>query len=108
MELSVREIKAVDLACGKAEVSDQKMVAEPTKAGWCDRHSPWRCEVVTRNQLFDEVSVLVENSDRSCTPLCADLVHAPRRRVGDENITADISDVERRETWGQFGVHEGA
>src|SRR5262249_15996131 len=97
----------VDLACSEAEVSDQKMVAEPTKAGWCDRHPPWCREVVTCNQLLDEISVLVENSDRSCTPLCADLVHPPRRRVGDENITAEISNFEGRESWGQFRVHEG-
>src|SRR5262249_28244744 len=107
MKLSIREIKAVYLTCSEAEVSDQKMVAEPTKAGGGDRHPPGRREMVTRDPRFDEVSFLVKNGDRACTPLRAHLVRATGRRVGHKNIAADISNVERRETWGQFGVSEG-
>src|ERR1051326_8607693 len=108
MEFSVRQVKAVDLTCSEAEVSDQKMVAEPTEAGRCYRHPPWRREMVTRNQLLYEVSVLVENSDCSRASRRIDLVRAPSRRVGDENITTDISNVEWSEPGGQFGIREGA
>src|SRR5215470_7541490 len=98
MEVSVREGEGIDLASGEAEITDQQVIAESTKAGWRQRYSPRRCEMVARDQLFDEVSVLGENRDRSGTPLRIDLVHAPRRRVSDKNISADISDVERNQT----------
>src|SRR5262249_14777992 len=107
-EISIRKGEGIDLAGGEAEVTDQQVIAESTKAGWRQRHSPRRCEMVARHQLFDEVSVLGEDRDRSGTPWRIDLVRAPRRRVSDNDVSTDVSDVERSQAGRQFGIHEGA
>ena len=37
MELSIRKGEAIDLASDEAEITDQQVIAESTKAGWRQR-----------------------------------------------------------------------
>ena len=55
-----------------------------------------RCrEVVARNHLLNEMSVLIEDRDSSRTSFSTDLVKSTHWRVSHEDIAVDIAHVKR-------------